>query len=266
MERSDPGRMERFASVVELYIRATARSLGLPAAELRVLDFGCGTGELVGELRRRGYQAYGVDVDASAVAQGNAALDATGACRQLLQLLDGNGRSAYPDGYFHFVLSLTVFEHVPDVGAVVTEIRRATAPGGGGWHGWPAQFCVVEPHLHMPLVHWLPKNRLRWAWILACSAFGMGSGTEDERCLPTTRAKAGFQYRYSVHETFYRPLRTWEHAFRAAGFRSSVVLPRFDSLRRHRAARLLLTARPIAIALGVLRSQIRQVTLRTELP
>lgn len=50
---------------------------------------------------------------------------------------DCQTRLPYPDGHFHRVLAIHVLEHLPNLPAALTEIRRVLAPGG--------QFCVVIP-------------------------------------------------------------------------------------------------------------------------
>jgi hypothetical protein len=52
-----------------------------------------------------------------------------------------------------------------DPDALAAELGRIIAAGGGGMHVFPAKWSIVEPHLHVPIVHWLPKNRLRY-WYL----------------------------------------------------------------------------------------------------
>ena len=45
------------------------------------------------------------------------------------------------------------------------EVARTTKPGGVGLHEFPAKWVFTEPHILAPLVHWLPKGRLRRAAI-----------------------------------------------------------------------------------------------------
>lgn len=95
---------------------------------LRVLDVGCGTGEM---LRRfaRGGAARLVGVDASAGMLQTA--------RRLSQGLDGielvGGSAAdlpVPDAAFDVVMSSIAFHHFPDGGLAMAEMARALKPGG----------------------------------------------------------------------------------------------------------------------------------------
>ena len=142
-------------------LEAFAAASGRAPGELRVLDWGCGRGRQVLWLRQQGYQAYGVEVDPLPVENGLPLLESYGYADRPLALLDADGRSPYEHGFFDYVLSGNVLEHVADLEQVCAEMARVTRAGGGGYHVFPAQRQVVEGHLFMPFVHWLPPGRLR---------------------------------------------------------------------------------------------------------
>jgi SAM-dependent methyltransferase len=202
---------------------------------LNVLDFGCGSGGAVLALRRRGFNAYGADVVPTMLEEGERLLSANGfEEKDVFRLIDANGRTSFPDGFFHAVVSDQVFEHVAESAfePALRELARVSRVGAVGFHSWPAQFCIIEPHLHMPFVHWLPKNGLRRVFIALCIRLGMGAGTEDERRLPTVREKTQFQYLYSCRETFYRPYGRIVAAFRRNGFEVTPLELQHPELRR----------------------------------
>ncbi len=98
---------------------------GLPAAgsaPRRILDVGCGTGTMLGELRRFG-DVHGVDPEPAAVeychSQGEAQV----------QLASG-AEVPHPDGAFDLVTLLDVIEHVEDDQTLLREARRVLRPGG----------------------------------------------------------------------------------------------------------------------------------------
>ncbi len=139
----------------------------LDNAEFNILDWGCGKGNAVAYLRKKGYNAFGVEVDKEMLQNGRSlflrrALNPD----DLLSLLGPGGKTKFPDGYFHFVYSYQVLEHTNDIGLIASEINRITIDSGAGLHCYPARFCVIEPHLFMPLIHWAPKNNLRKQLIL----------------------------------------------------------------------------------------------------
>lgn len=88
----------------------------------RLLDIGCGVGQVVATLTREGFEAHGVDVSAPNIERTRSF---TGRC-----LLYDGGRLPYPDGHFDRVGALNVVEHVQDPEDFVAEAVRVCAPGG----------------------------------------------------------------------------------------------------------------------------------------
>jgi ubiquinone/menaquinone biosynthesis C-methylase UbiE len=91
----------------------------------RVLDLGCGTGDLSADLA-----GTGADVIAADVAQ--AALDRARSRHPGLQLrkLEIDAELPFADGAFDVVFSSEVFEHVADTARWLSEVRRVLAPRG----------------------------------------------------------------------------------------------------------------------------------------
>ena len=88
----------------------------------RVLDVGCGVGQVVARLTREGYEAHGVDVAPANIAKTQSFTD-------LCLLYDGS-RLPYPDRHFDSVGALNVLEHVEDPEGFVREMVRVTRAGG----------------------------------------------------------------------------------------------------------------------------------------
>ncbi len=91
-------------------------------SEAKVLDFGCGRGELLAQLKAQGYQTYGVDMDEHCVKlsepfgnvyQGN--------LKDLPQLFE--------ERFFDVVISSHVLEHLPSPGPALTELWRLCKQG-----------------------------------------------------------------------------------------------------------------------------------------
>jgi SAM-dependent methyltransferase len=216
------------------YLEFCRRELGLRPEEMRVLDYGCGNGDAVLALRQLGYQAFGADIDADAIASGRAKLDAAGLAGEgILAVVGDDGRMPFDDGFIHFVCSQQVFEHVVDLDIVARELHRVTAPEGYGFHVFPPRRRPQEVHYRMPFVHWLPKNRLRKAAILGYAAFGFGLRPPE---IPGAgpRERAEFLYRYSVNQTFYRRHGDVAATLQAAGLDVCFVV---TNHRRFRASR-----------------------------
>ncbi len=58
------------------------------------------------------------------------------------------------------VICAQVYEHVPDDVWLIAEIDRVLKPGGIVFFSGPNWLFPMEPHYHLPFLHWLPP---RWA-------------------------------------------------------------------------------------------------------
>ena len=94
----------------------------------RVLEIGVGLGTDLKQFARNGAECYGVDITDRhlELARKNFANEG-----YALTLCKSDAtRIPFPDGYFDCVYSFGVIHHIPDVDAVVAEIRRVLKPGG----------------------------------------------------------------------------------------------------------------------------------------
>lgn len=89
----------------------------------RLLDVGCGTGELVGAARASGIDATGVEPDLEMAAMAGERL------RDVV-VVGGLPDLPFPDGSFDDVIANFVLNHVDDPRAAARELARVTAPGG----------------------------------------------------------------------------------------------------------------------------------------
>jgi 2-polyprenyl-3-methyl-5-hydroxy-6-metoxy-1,4-benzoquinol methylase len=88
----------------------------------RVLDVGCGAGQVVGRLTEAGFEAYGVDVSEPNIER---ARKFSSRCQLY------NGRNLpFPDGHFARVGALNVLEHVEEPEQFIPEVVRVAQPGG----------------------------------------------------------------------------------------------------------------------------------------
>ena len=200
------------------YLGYCQTRLNLQPQNMRLLDYGCGTGQAVLSLRLAGYEAFGVDIDRRAISDGQKLLDEHGFDgRNILFSFKENEPIPFDDKTFHFIMSHEVIEHIGDISIVTRDLRRVSAPDGLGFHVFRPPYNIVEPHFGMPFVHWLPKNKLRKCAIMMFAYLGMGMHPPE---IPGAgpRERAEFLYHYSITRTFYRPYSLIGNAFRESGF------------------------------------------------
>ncbi len=181
---------------------------------LRMLDVGCGRGDLVLRLRGAGARAFGVEIESRYLESGkvlNQLVDEDG---PILSVIEPGARYPYPDGYFDMIASFVVLEHVADLDALAAEIARVLRPGARTIHLLPSKYRPVEPHYFLPLVHWLPKNRTRKLGMAAMLRLGFGRNVMRGH---DRQSRLESIYKYANEETFYRTPGEVARAFAAAG-------------------------------------------------
>jgi SAM-dependent methyltransferase len=209
---------------------------GRPGA--RILDFGCGAGDLVEAGRSGGFDFRGADVfyggsDARAAAERSGRLGLS-----VFEICEG--RLPFPAASFDLVVNNQVMEHVDDLEAALDEIDRVLAPGGAVLSLFPARDVWREGHIGIPFSHRLPRGRLRFYYTWALRAAGLGTWKQQA---PTARQWAEDKLAWIDRWTRYR---TRAEIFRAFGrrFRNELREPDYIRFRlraggRAWAARLL---------------------------
>jgi SAM-dependent methyltransferase len=157
MERS-----EDMAATARFFDRAIQELARRPSsAETRVLDFGCGSGELVAQLVALGYDAYGCDI---VYQQG----PSVAAAPQRFKAIDrAPYRFPFDDEFFDVIVSTTVLEHARNPDEYLPEMRRVLKPGGVAMHLVPGKWYLPwEPHLRVPLANFFYPNCPTWWFAL----------------------------------------------------------------------------------------------------
>lgn len=207
--------------VVVRLLEQTAARLGKPKNELRVLDYGCGRGNTVAALRNMGYNAFGVDIDPAYVANGRHYFREVKAEYPIISTIDANSATLFPAHYFDVVLSDQVLEHVKPIELVIDEINRISSDKAVGFHIYPSAFSLIEPHMFLPCVHWLPKNALRKKAIHLLLALGLGAPYFKDY---TTTQRAEIFYQFSVSDTYYRGAGVISALFNSRNFKTTCAV------------------------------------------
>jgi 2-polyprenyl-3-methyl-5-hydroxy-6-metoxy-1,4-benzoquinol methylase len=87
-----------------------------------ILDYGCGTGAFLNEMKLNGWQTYGIEPDAGARAKAEQLIgNAVGLPSELLNLTTGT---------YDVVTMWHVLEHVHDLNGTIKEVKRLLKPEG----------------------------------------------------------------------------------------------------------------------------------------
>jgi SAM-dependent methyltransferase len=124
----------------------------------RVLDVGCGTGQVISRLKQAGFEAHGVDVSEPNIAR---AREVSDRC----QIYDGR-RLPFAEGYFASAGALNVLEHVDEPEDFVRELVRVVEPGGRVVVSSPNFFRVIGLRDYHPRMRGLKNKWRNWRRLL----------------------------------------------------------------------------------------------------
>ncbi|MEM7541240.1 MAG: class I SAM-dependent methyltransferase [Pseudomonadota bacterium] len=140
----------RKAKTVELVLRD---AIGDELQDAALIDVGASTGAIVAMLSESVARAVGIDIDEHAIAFARKEFAET-PC--IFRVGDAMNVDA-DDGEYDLVLCQHVYEHVPDVKQLMTEISRVLKPGGWCYFSAGNRFAITEPHYQLPFLSWPPK-------------------------------------------------------------------------------------------------------------
>jgi SAM-dependent methyltransferase len=146
-------------------------------AEVRVLDYGCGVGEIVNLLREKDVDAYGCDVFYDG-GDHFETIDPELLQNGVIQRMQGSV-IPFEDDAFDLVVNNQVLEHVTDIDEVLAEMRRVLKPGGAVLSVFPHKQVWREGHSGIPFLHWFPKQsraRVYYAGLLRSLGAGFNKG------------------------------------------------------------------------------------------
>lgn len=117
------------------------------------VDIGCGSGGICANMAPSFKQMYGVDPEPWERWQEHTSefptLSFLGESIENLSLLDDS---------VDVVICNQVYEHVPSPAVLIAQIFRILRPGGICYFAGPNLLYPIEPHVHWPFIHWIPRR------------------------------------------------------------------------------------------------------------
>jgi len=146
---------------------------------VRVLDYGCGAGNIVKALKANNVEAFGCDVFYEG-GDYSTQIDSNIIGKSIIRMLP-DGRIPFEDNTFDYVINNQVMEHVTDLDQVLSEIHRVLKPGGKVLSLFPDKGVWREGHCGIPFLHWFPKGtrlRIYYAAMMRMIGFGYHKGNK----------------------------------------------------------------------------------------
>jgi len=181
---------------------ASAIGYSVTSADVKILDFGCGSGSAVVEARAKGLDVFGCDLSNGLGSAPKVLVE-----RGVLRGIDmSNYRIPFENDQFDLVASHQVLEHVQKYEEVLREIRRVLKLGGISIHMFPSRYSPIEPHVSVPLATMI--RSMNWLKIWAY----LGIRNEYQNDLPA-RKVAELNYQYLNTSTNYLTKCELRHQF-----------------------------------------------------
>lgn len=118
------------------------RDLGFELKQgMKILDFGCGEGQLAHAFTLLGYDTYGADFVECPLLDKN----------HFSEIEMEPYKLPFDDNFFDLVISTSVFEHTLNTEECFREVYRVLKPGGVTINSLPSMYRLRESHIRVPL-------------------------------------------------------------------------------------------------------------------
>ncbi len=159
----------------------------LDLATLDCIDIGCGSGGISYHLAPAFRSVTGVDPEPWQ------RWEEFTAEQPNLRFLEASIDSLdIADDSIDIVICNQVYEHVPSPTQLIAQVHRILKPGGICYFAGPNLLYPIEPHVHWPFIHWMPR---RWALAI------LGRFSPDKAAI------------LDAYSTTYWQLKRWLSAF-----------------------------------------------------
>jgi SAM-dependent methyltransferase len=169
---------------------------------IKVLDYGCGAGEIVNEIRKLGIEAFGCDIFYEG-GDYSKFVDKTHIGSVIKKMnVDGDQFTIpFRDCLFDVVISNQVLEHVQNLERALDDINRVLKPGGTVLFLFPSKDVWREGHTGVPFLHWFKKNSIfRIYYAAVFHYFGFGYHRDNIDAISWSRGKCEWLDKW----TYYR--------------------------------------------------------------
>jgi SAM-dependent methyltransferase len=139
----------------EKIVRSLKKYAGFTLSSAICLDIGCSSGLISSIIAPFVGKMIGLEYDIIALRSADQDI------RRRVQLILGDAMYLpFRESSFDVVICTQVYEHVPDDVQLFDEIYRVLKAGGIVFFSGPNWLFPIEPHYHLPFLHWLPQQ---WA-------------------------------------------------------------------------------------------------------
>ncbi|MCJ7694951.1 MAG: class I SAM-dependent methyltransferase [Anaerolineaceae bacterium] len=119
----------------------------------RILEIGCGSGEISVHLSKRSAFVWGIEIDPLALFKESY----TESSNFALSLSDGR-HLPFADESIDIIILPQVYEHIKEQKALISGMFRVLEPGGVCFFSGPNRWQIIEPHYFLPFLSWLPHK------------------------------------------------------------------------------------------------------------
>ena len=174
-----------------------ARLIGDKVEEAKVLDFGCGAGQIVKLLRDSGISAFGCEAF-----YGGGVNPIPEELSGFILAMQGNA-IPFASCVFDVIINNQVMEHVEDIDAVLSEIHRVLKLGGVVLSLFPDHSIWREGHCGVPFLHWFPKRTtFRIYYALFWRSIGFGNFTGGKSRLQWSKDFCAWLDQWTVYRSY----------------------------------------------------------------
>lgn len=237
IEPSEPSTVMHLHMLAALHTELTQRA---KLDHVRILDVGCGNGELIGYLQRNltklhpdtRIEIHGLDVHDYGIQRSGffeRALSELAAAHpdvewaSRLHLISVEEEWPFADNSFDVIVSNQVMEHVHRHDTFLARIRRCLVDGGFSMHVFPLRHYVWEGHLDLPFVHRIKDRDKLVRYIRCLSSLGLGKYGDHMRQYGTQVEQFAQEHAdYMLFHTNYLSAAEALEAARRAGLRGSL--------------------------------------------